>query len=208
MPFQFFVTGTDTNVGKTVVSAILTTGLKGFYWKPIQTGEESDTKWIQSVSDLPVHHFLPEVYHLRDPLAPSQAAANEGITIELEAIPKRSEDPLIIEGAGGVMVPLNSHHLIIHLIKKMAIPTIVVCRTSLGTINHTLMTIQTLKNEEIPILGVVMNGPKNTPNRQTIEKHGQVPVLAEIELVPHFNSNSLNALFNHHFNFLMASSQC
>lgn len=173
-----FVTGTDTDVGKTVVSAALTHGLKAVYWKPIQTGEVSDAEWVGKMTG---RVCLPEVYRLKAPLSPHAAAELEGVSITLKGIQLPSARPLVVEGAGGVMVPLNERELMRDLIKQLALPALIVARSTLGTINHTLMTLLALREYQIPILGVVMNGPKNRGNREAIEYYGKVKVIGEVE---------------------------
>ncbi len=185
IPKQLFITGTDTGVGKTVVAAILTLGLKAAYCKPIQCGQERDASCVQKLTQLPSKHFLPERYLLKSPLSPHAAAQIEDIIIDLNrlCIPEQGAFPaLIIEGCGGVLVPLNSTgDLLVDLMAKWKIPSLIVCRSSLGTINHTLLTIDQLRRHDIPILGVLMNGPKNPGNRDAIETFGHVRVIGELE---------------------------
>jgi len=203
-PKRLFVTGTDTEVGKTVVSAILMTGLKGTYWKPIQSGLDdiTDTAWIKEKTELPDAHFLPETYRLTRPLSPHAAAAHDSIQIDLTVfkIPRtKPSDTLIIEGAGGILVPLNDRHYMVDLIKKTNAPVILVTRSSLGTINHTLLSLEYLKQKKINVFGVVMNGEKNQENRDAIEKYGKIKVLAEIEPMPIINRKSLKKSFERCF---------
>ena len=197
-PTKLFVAGTDTGVGKTVVSAILMVGMRGKYWKPIQSGieEMNDTDWIRTVTGLPEDHFLPEVYRLKRPLSPHAAAAAEGIRIELAAfqLPETKEH-LIVEGAGGIMVPLNDHHYMLDLMKKLTIPVLLVARSELGTINHTLLSLDQLRRQALEIFGVVMNGPRNSENRKAIEHYGNVEVLGEIEPLPKINPQTLTLAF-------------
>lgn len=200
MSKQFFVTGTDTNVGKTVVSAILTAGLQACYWKPVQTGIESDIEWVKSTTQFDNNRFFPATYHFSAPLSPHHAAALEGDVIDFDKFVKPSKESLIIEGAGGLMVPLDHRFFMIDLIKKMEVPVILVARSTLGTLNHTLMSLEMLRMRAIPVLGVVINGPKNILNRQSIESLGKVPILAELEVLANFNSESLSCYFSHYFN--------
>lgn len=199
-PKQLFITGTDTGIGKTVVSAILMAGLNGVYWKPVQSGLDdiTDTEWIKQKTALPDSHFRPETYRLTRPLSPHTAAAHDGITIDMDAfeIPETEpSDTLIIEGAGGIMVPLNNRHFMLDLIKKIVAPVILVSRSSLGTINHTLLSLECLKHWGLKVLGVVMNGQKNPSNREAIERYGKVKILAEIETIPMINRKSLQKTF-------------
>ncbi len=202
LPEQLFITGTDTGIGKTVVSAILMAGLQGRYWKPVQSGleEKTDTEWIQEVTDLPQSHFYPETYRLQKPLSPHASAAVDGVRIELDefCLPETQEH-LIVEGAGGVMVPLNEKYLMLDLMKKLGIPVLLVARTELGTINHTLLSLEQLRRHGLEIFGVVLNGPKNQSNREAIEHFGQVKVIAEIEPMDVFNSETLRYAFSQCF---------
>jgi|CryBogDrversion2_2_1035213.scaffolds.fasta_scaffold11385_2 dethiobiotin synthetase len=188
---KFFVTGTDTNVGKTIISAWLCHNLKAAYWKPVQSGtiEGSDSK---TISDLSESEIFPEVYSLKAALSPHLAASLEGIQIDLNKITLPTTDkPLIIEGAGGVMVPLNDTHTILDLIGHLKLSTLVVARSTLGTINHTCLTLEALRSLSLPVLGVVMNGPRNTDNKQAIEHFGRTKVLAEIEPLPSLTKQTL-----------------
>lgn len=200
LPNRVFITGTDTDVGKTVVSAILMAGLKGVYWKPVQSGldEITDTQWIKEKTQLPEKHFRPETYRLNLPLSPHAAAAHDGIKIEIDAfeIPEtKSSDTLIIEGAGGIMVPLNERHFMADLMMKTDAHVILVSRSSLGTINHTLLSLEYLKTRGVKVIGIIMNGQKNPGNRSAIERYGKVKILAEIEPIPVINKNSLKKSF-------------
>lgn len=204
-PNAFFVTGTDTGIGKTVISAMLTLGLNAAYWKPVQSGltEETDTEAVKRLTGLPNAHFKPETYRLTEPLSPHASAKMDGIEIKIDAfsIPDYEADHLIIEGAGGVLVPMNDEYLMIDLIKRLKLPALIVARSGLGTLNHTLLTIEALRNRNIPVLGVIMNGSKNVSNRKAIEKYGAVNVLAELEVIEHLDPNSLNSNFNKIINY-------
>ena len=204
-PSRLFITGTDTGVGKTMVSAILAAGLKTAYWKPVQSGldEETDTEAVKRLTGLPDLHFFPETYRLKAPLSPHESARRDGITIDLNrfALPEPSAgiSHLIVEGAGGVFVPLNNREFMLDLMKKFALPVLLVSRSTLGTINHTLLSIEALRNHHLTILGVVMNGPKNPSNRAAIEHYGNVKVLGEIEPLENFNSQTLKNMFEKTF---------
>jgi dethiobiotin synthase len=180
----YFITGTDTGVGKTLVSAILTWILKGCYWKPIQSGVQIDLPDLQQVKNLtrlPAEHFFPSRYLLQAPLSPDQAAALEQVTLDLDQCElPQTDKSLIVEGAGGVYVPLNERHNMLDLMKKLALPVIIVARGTLGTINHTLLTIEGLRQHQIPIHGVVLNGELNPANQKAIEKWGQVRTLFHV----------------------------
>lgn len=199
LPLRIFVTGTGTGVGKTMVSAILVAGLSAGYWKPVQSGldEKTDTAWVQEMTGLPSSHFYPETYRFRFPLSPHVAAEKDGIRIDLELmdLPETSGEPLIVEGAGGIMVPLNEHHLMLDLMKKLALPILLVAESGLGTINHTLLSLDLLKNHGLKVLGVVMNGPRNLENRKAIEHFGNTAVCAEIEPLEHIDKETLKNTF-------------
>jgi dethiobiotin synthetase/malonyl-CoA O-methyltransferase len=192
----YFVTGTDTGVGKTVVSAILCSGMQADYWKPVQTGtnESRDSEFLNDFSKT----IFPEAYKLREPLSPHAAARLEGVNISLEKIvaarPSTTR-PLIVEGAGGVLVPLNEHHLMIDLIQKMGLPAIIVSRSTLGTINHTLLTLEALRYRKIPIAGIVMVGPSNPQNREALEKYGRAPVVGEVFQTEVFSKSWMQSEF-------------
>ncbi|MDZ4833233.1 MAG: dethiobiotin synthase [Candidatus Melainabacteria bacterium] len=201
LPSRIFVTGTDTNVGKTVVSAMMTIGLNAHYWKPIQSGtaDGTDSEWIRTVSKLSRDHFIPEAYSLRAPLSPHAAAQLEEVKIDLDTLILPEVEPLVVEGAGGIMVPLNENQYMLDLICKFALPTIIVARSGLGTINHTLLTIDKLRSAGVEILGVVMNGEKNLSNRIALEHYSQVSVLAELPQIESLSLESLQAQFEKYF---------
>ena len=203
-PKQLFVTGTDTEVGKTLVAAMLVAGLDGYYWKPVQSGtdEGTDSAWIQAKTGLPSKRFLPEAYRLRGFLSPHAAAALENVEIHLSGIRKpalAATEYLVMEGAGGLMVPLGNRWLMVDLIKQLAAPVLLVARSGLGTINHTLLSLEKLKASGIDVFGVVMNGPRNDDNRKAIEHFGKVRVLAQIEPMEAIDAEALKAVFMKHF---------
>jgi dethiobiotin synthetase len=180
-PSAFFVTGTDTDVGKTIVSALLTIALDGTYWKPIQSGRDergqTDSDRLRGWGA----RVVPERFCLSQPLSPHLAAERDGVRIELADFElPRVDGPLIVEGAGGLLVPVNDRHLMIDLIGHLGLPVVLVARSGLGTINHTLLSIGALRRWGVPILGVVLNGPLNGENRRAIEFYGQVSVIAEV----------------------------
>lgn len=186
---RFYVTGTDTGVGKTIACACLVSAWDADYWKPVQTGlaeKAGDTTTIASLTGLAGDRLQPPRYAFQAPLAPMAAAALEESEIDPAAIiPPFTPRPLVIEGAGGgLMVPLDCSTLAVDLLSIWRTPTIVVARSGRGTINHTLLTIEALRHRRIPIAGVVMNGPLNAGNRAAIEKHGGVPVMLEIPELP------------------------
>ncbi|HXH02269.1 MAG TPA: dethiobiotin synthase [Candidatus Competibacteraceae bacterium] len=182
--YGFFITGTDTGVGKTVVSALLARAWGAEYWKPVQTGPaaDHDTPTVARLAGVRCH---APVYALPEPLSPHEAARLAGVRIALEAIqPPVSERLLLVEGAGGVLVPLNEEHLMVDLMVRLGLPVIVVARSQLGTINHTLLSLAALRQAGCRIAGVVMNGPPNAANRRAIEHFGRVRVFAELAPLP------------------------
>lgn len=181
---NYFVTGTGTDVGKTVVAAWCMLHLDADYWKPINSGLEprTDGETVKLITGFDQDRFLPEPYLLSQPLSAHEAAKRDGVHISLESLslPQTSRS-LIVEGAGGVLVPLNEKDMIIDLMAQFSLPVIVVCKSTLGTINHTLLTLEALRTRGIEIKGVIINGPKAPHNREAIEEYGQVPVIAEID---------------------------
>jgi dethiobiotin synthase len=203
-PKRLFVTGTDTEVGKTLVAAMLVAGLDGYYWKPVQSGtdEGTDTQWIREKTGLPAGRFFPESYRLKGFLSPHAAAALENVRIDLSEIRMPESGPsahLVMEGAGGLMVPLGDRWLVIDLIKKLEAPVLLVAKSGLGTINHTLLSLEKMRGSGIDVFGVVMNGPKNESNRKAIEHFGKVKVLAQIEPMEKIDAGTLAAAFRKHF---------
>ncbi len=180
---KVFITGIGTDVGKTVVSAIVTEALQADYWKPVQTGSylicDSDTvKSLISNSKTKIH---PEVYKLEQPLSPHAAAELEDVKLSLSEINlPETENTLVIEGAGGIMVPLNENEFILDIIKKFDAETILVIQNYLGSINHSLLSIDCLKNHNIKILGIIFNGPSHKMSEDIIIKYSKLPVLAHI----------------------------
>jgi dethiobiotin synthetase len=186
-----FVTGTDTNVGKTIVSAALICSMRKRmvvgYWKPIQTGIESDddTRTVGELADCTADEILVQGFRLEKALSPHLSArlAEASITVEntLSFIEDYADERFwIVEGAGGVLVPLNEDELMIDLMMALHLPVVVVARSGLGTINHTLLTLEALSGRCLNVVGVVMNGKSDNENRKAIEHHGKVKVLAEM----------------------------
>ena len=178
---SIFVTGTDTGVGKTVVSAWLVRSWQADYWKPVQSGtaDGRDADVIRAASPGTVIH--DSAFSLSAALSPHEAARRDGVAIRLEDfhLPSTSR-PLVVEGAGGVLVPLDDRHFIVDLIARLGLPTLVVARSTLGTINHTLLTVEALRRRRLRIAGIVLNGPPDPANRQAIEHFANVPVVAEL----------------------------
>ena len=189
-----FVTGTDTDVGKTVAAACLLQALDGDYWKPVQSGlrDGTDTATIKKLIKRDGATFFPSAYELKQPLSPHEAARRDGVEIEMKRFRRpNTKRPLVVEGAGGVMVPLNKRALVINLIVKSKLPVIVVARSGLGTINHTLLSLQALREKKCTVLGVIMNGPRNAANVQAIESYGRTRVLWQMTPIKPLNANTV-----------------
>jgi dethiobiotin synthetase len=194
----FFVTGTDTDVGKTVVSAWLLTHLDASYWKPVQAGTtlETDSMAVRRLAELSGDRILPEVYVLPEAIAPHEAARRAGIAIDMAklAVPPVTDRLLVVEGAGGMLVPLTETAYVIDLAAELHLPVILVARSTLGTINHTLLSIEALRRRGLPLAGVIMNGPETPHNRTAIERYGETNVIAEIPWLPELTRASLLAI--------------
>jgi len=183
-PAGVFVTGTDTGIGKTLVSAILARAWGADYWKPVQTGlaeETGDTETVAALAELPPERVHLPAYELQAPLSPWAAASLENAAVDAASIaPPATRAPLVVEGAGGLYVPIDERHMMIDLIDRLGLPVVLAARSGLGTINHTLLSLEALRRRAIPVLGVVMSGPLSPGNRHAIERFGNVRVLAEI----------------------------
>jgi dethiobiotin synthetase len=180
---HFFVTGIGTGIGKTIVSAVLVEKLKSDYWKPIQSGDldNSDSILVKSLISNNISKIHPESYCLSQPFSPHKSAAIDGITIDPENIVSpETNNTLIIEGAGGLMVPLNNKFLMIDLIKKLSLPVILVSQNYLGSINHTLLSIHALKQYGIPIKGIVFNGIEDIYSKEFILDYAGIDLLGHI----------------------------
>lgn len=194
------VTGTDTGIGKTVVAAMLTLALDAVYWKPVQSGtlEGTDTATVAALTGLGSEHFLAERYVLTQPLSPHRAAELDGVEIDPAALvlPEMpAERLLVVEGAGGLMVPLTRRTLFIDVFQRWGAPAVVVARTGLGTINHTLLSVEALRTRNIPIVGVVFVGDANADNEETISAYGGVRRLGRLPRLPELNAAGLRAAF-------------
>ncbi len=174
MTQRFIITATGTDIGKTLIAAVLMLGLKASYWKPVQCGTggtegETDTQTLRRVTELPGERFFPESCVFRNALSPHRAAELEGREIDPEKITMPACDaPLLIEGAGGLLVPLTRKFLLVDLFAKWQIPVLLCASTALGTINHTLLSVEALKARKIPLRGLIFTGPENPDNIRTI----------------------------------------
>jgi dethiobiotin synthase len=196
-----FVTGTDTGIGKTVVSASLVCALRKnedvCYWKPIQTGieEDDDTKTVEKLANCAPQEIFDKGFRLEKPLSPHLSAKLANVEITIEKVLRfleKDERFWIVEGAGGVFVPLNETELMIDLIKALDLPVLIVARSALGTINHTLLTLEALRGRNLKIHGVIMNGEANEENRKAIEHFGKTRVLAQMPKFEKLEFESLN----------------
>ena len=201
---RLFLTGTDTGVGKTIVSALLCAALDGTYWKPVQTGSRAgtDRETVRRLAALAAGDEIPEAYCLPEPVSPHLAAEWNGIRIRLDAIQKPSIPEtkwLIVEGAGGVLVPLNDSDFMVDLMKRLGFPVVLVARTALGTINHTLLSLEALRRRGIPVAGIVLNGEENPDNREALERYGRVPILGWVPPLQEISCQALRRVFEEHF---------
>lgn len=185
----YFVTGIGTEIGKTLISAVLVEKLQADYWKPVQSGDlhNTDTEKVQRLVSNTVSHFYPEAYRLTQPFSPHKSAGLDGVKINLDKIilPK-TKNNLIIEGAGGLMVPLNDKETMVDLIIRLGVEVILVSKNYLGSINHTLLSIEMLKQKNIPLKGIIFNGKADESSEEIIAKMsivnvlGRIPELSEI----------------------------
>lgn len=182
---RFFITGIGTEVGKTAVASVLVEALCAEYWKPIQCGdlESSDTHTIQASVSFPVRCH-PERFRLKLPKSPHQAAAAEGNGIQLSdfVLPLTSHS-LIVEGAGGILVPLNENDSMLNLIQQLQLPVIIVTRNYLGSLNHTFLTVEVLKRSGVMIEGLVYNGPADAELESFVSRKTRLPIL--FRMTPH-----------------------
>ncbi|MEI7665004.1 MAG: dethiobiotin synthase [Synechococcaceae cyanobacterium ELA263] len=180
---RLIVCGTDTDVGKTVVSALLVQGLGARYWKPVQSGldDGGDRGRLQQLLQLPAERLLPEAYRFEAPVSPHWAAERQGLTIDPGRLALPAGDgALVVETAGGLLVPLRRDWLQIEQIAVWGLPVLLVARSGLGTLNHTLLSLEALHRRSIPVLGLVLNGPPHPDNPRSLASLGGVPVLAEL----------------------------
>jgi len=182
-PLKVVVAGISTEIGKTVTSAVLVEALQADYWKPVQSGDltDSDRRTVQELISNPVSRFHPEAYSLRQPLSPHAAAAIDGVEIAMDAIQlPQTDNHLVVELAGGLMVPLNDRDLNIDLVQRWGLPVILVSKNYLGSINHTLLSVEALRSRAIPILGLVFNGEPTPATEDFILQYTGIPCLGRI----------------------------
>jgi len=204
MSSRFFVTGTDTGVGKTVVSALLCAALDAFYWKPIQTGtrQGTDRSAVLRLAQLSRSHTVPEAYCFGPPVSPHLASRRAGVRIDLRRITMPQllvRENLIAEGAGGPLVPINGTQLMTSLMRHLGLPVLLVARTALGTINHTLLSLAALRAAHLDVRGVIMVGKPNRENRKAIEHYGHIEVVGAVPQLEQINRRALLEAFRRDF---------
>lgn len=198
---RFVVTGTDTDIGKTVFAAALTRALEASYWKPVQSGlaDGTDGEALARLG-VPPGRILPEAYRLRTPCSPHRAAELDGVTIALDRL--RLPDvpgPLVVEGAGGVLVPITRDHLFADRFAEWQVPVILVARTGLGTINHSLLSIEALRSRAVPVHGIAFIGPPEPDSEATIAEIGQVRRLGRLPRIDPLTGDALAQAFAQNF---------
>lgn len=194
MHVGFCIAGIGTGVGKTIFSAIITEALQADYWKPVQSGDlhHTDTDTVAELITNTKTVFHPEAYRLTQPMSPHAAAKSDGITINPDSInlPK-TQNKIIIEGAGGLMVPLCADYMMIDLFQKMQLPVILVSRNYLGSINHTLLSIEILRKRKIPIAGIVFNEAGNIETENIILHYTELSCLLKITFEKIWNKSTI-----------------
>jgi len=191
---RLFITGIGTGVGKTVCAAVLCEALGADYWKPVQAGglDASDSRTVRSLLG-PQHVIHPEAYRLSQPISPHAAARRDGVRIELSRLaPPRAKRPLVIEGAGGLMVPLNEEELMIDLVAQLGAPAVLVSRHYLGSINHTLLSLEALARRGLPLAGLVFNGRPDEASEEAICRRACAPVIGRIADEPRIDAETVH----------------
>ncbi len=194
---RFVIAGTDTGIGKTVFAAALTGAIGATYWKPVQSGldEGTDTASVADLSGAPPERLLPEAYRLVTPCSPHLAAEIDGVTIDPARLTPPPADPLVVELAGGLMVPLTRELLTIDLVATWGLPVILVARTALGTINHSLLSIEAMRSRGIAIYGIAFVGDAVPDSEETIAAMGRVRRLGRLDMVLPLDRETLAATF-------------
>jgi len=199
---RYVVSGTDTGVGKTVFSAGLAGAIGGCYWKAIQSGlvDETDSAVVLRLGALEREQILPEAYRLQTPASPHLSAGRAGITIDPARLnPPETHGPLVIEGAGGLLVPITEEIVFADIFAHWQIPVILCARTSLGTINHTLLSLEALRHRSIPVAGIAFIGGENRETQRAIAKMGCVAVLGRLPWLAELNAAALRDAFSQNF---------
>lgn len=195
----YFITGIGTDIGKTIVSAVLTEKLNADYWKPIQSGdlENSDSMKVARLVSNTQTTIHREAYRLSQPFSPHKSAHLDGITIDINSIKlPNSFNQLIIEGAGGLMVPINNKQFVLDLISHFQAEVILVAKHYLGSINHTLLSIELLKNRNIPIKGLVINGDPEPYSEEAIFSHSELRLIGRIPYIENLSPDIITSFGN------------
>lgn len=190
---KLVVAGTDTGIGKTVFATALSLALKAHYWKPVQAGLEGETD-IQFAARLGAK-VLPEAYRFTQPLSPHLAAERDGVAIDLASLKLPEADPLVIEAAGGVLSPLSGAHLFADLFRQWNLPVILCARTTLGTINHSLLSLEALRARDIPVLGMAFIGAANEESERSVCAFGKVTRLGRLPWCDPLTAETLSRAF-------------
>jgi dethiobiotin synthetase len=199
---RLIVTGTDTGIGKTVFSAALADALGACYWKPVQSGltEETDSETVLRLGRIPPQRILPEAWRLRTPVSPHRSAEIDGVALDPYALePPAANSPLIIEGAGGLLVPLTRHETFADVFARWQIPVVLCSRTGLGTINHTLLSLEAMRQRLIPVLGIAFLGDAQPDTQQIIADMGKVRVLGRLPRLEPLTADTLQREFRKSF---------
>ncbi|MEK1891646.1 MAG: dethiobiotin synthase [Phyllobacterium sp.] len=202
MTLRFVVTGTDTNIGKTVFSAALADGLGASYWKPVQSGldGETDSTTVARLGRIPPQRIVPEAWRLKTPASPHLAARIDNVRIDPEALtPPSTEAPLVVEGAGGVLVPLTENAVFADVFARWQVPVVLCARTGLGTINHTLLSLEALRHRVVPVFGLVFIGDEQADTQQIIAELGNVNCLGRLPRIDPLTPDTLRQAFHDHF---------
>jgi dethiobiotin synthetase len=196
------VSGTDTGIGKTVFAAALTGALDGYYWKPVQSGleDETDSETVARIGGVPRARILPEAYRLATSASPHLSAHLDGVAIDPENLmPPMTDRPLVIEGAGGLLVPLSDDLVFADMFARWQIPVILCTRTSLGTINHTLLSLEAMKHRGIPVFGIAFIGDESCEPQRIIVKMGGVRSLGRLPWLQNITADGLRQAFRDNF---------
>lgn len=192
---RYIVSGIDTGAGKTVVSAVLCEALQANYWKPVQAGDldASDSITVRNLISEELICF-PEAQQLQFPMSPNLSAEKEGFVIDPSTweVPE-SDRPLIIEGAGGLLVPLNDEVLLIDVFKQFQAPVILVSKNYLGSINHTLLSVQAIRNAGLELAGIIFNGEAQEAIERSILQHAKTPFLGRVEVLEEVNKSAIKS---------------
>lgn len=198
---KLFVTGTDTDVGKTIFSAALSGALKAHYWKPIQAGtiEHGDSDTIRNLSGNPPTMVLAEAYRLNTACSPHRAAELDSLKINADELQLPRLDPLVVEGAGGLLVPITRDILLVDIVARWQLPVVLVARTTLGTINHSLLSIEAIRSRNMPLLGIAFIGEPNPDSEEVICAFGGAKRLGRLPIIDPLDGSTLAQAFADNF---------